>query len=68
MARHADKSTNTLESDFEQVFQMAAPQRIQLSENKAVQKEEKESCPKLEKWVKTKEKKGCPKGRKRVAK
>ena len=31
MARHEDGSTDTLESNFEQVFQPAAPQVIQLS-------------------------------------
>ena len=31
LARHADGSTNTLESEFEQVCQPATPQVIQLS-------------------------------------
>ena len=31
MARHEDRSTDTLESDFEQVCQPVAPQVIQLS-------------------------------------
>ena len=31
MARHVDGSTDTLESEFEQVYQPAAPQVIQLS-------------------------------------